>query len=207
MSFFKRSLQLGTAEDMYFSKMFKKHCAFSHSLNINVPFSSHRVDRGVQAILGCVCHSAYRGCWTVHPRWSGLLHQKLETEPTDRSISVCHHSHIHMVYSVCIFVCCMFCVILEVSCGSFFFLFPPGSFQSRPGGFWAVEGQRRPNSWLAKQRESTNATFQSFYSKMYLVSLEYGITVLSLGNSNSNLKWRSTAPTWHKSSYSAWLRN
>lgn len=78
------------------------------------------MDRGVQAILGGVYHSAYRGCWTVHPRWSGLWHQKLETEPTDRSISVCHHSHIHMVYSVCIFVCCMFCVIFEVNCGSFF---------------------------------------------------------------------------------------
>lgn len=100
-----------------------KNTAFSHSLNINVPISSYGVDRGVQAILGGVCHSAHRGSWTVHPRWSGLWHQKLETEPTDRSISVCHHSHIHMVYSVCIFVCCMFCVILEVKCGSFFSCF------------------------------------------------------------------------------------
>lgn len=31
LSFFKRSLQLGTAEDMYFLKMFKKHCIFSLS--------------------------------------------------------------------------------------------------------------------------------------------------------------------------------
>lgn len=70
---------------------------------MNFPVSSHRVDWGVQAILGCLCHSAVWVFWTVHPRWSGLWHQTLETEPTDQRIALCHKRHLHLVNRVSCF--------------------------------------------------------------------------------------------------------
>lgn len=100
----------------------------------------------------------------------------------------------------CWFVQCLHSFQI-ISMATHFSLFPPGSFQNRPGGSWAVEGLRRPKSWLTKQQESTNTNFQNFYLKKYL-ALEFDINVKCRRNRNSNLKWRRAAPTWHQVFYS-----